>query len=395
MKEGKIAMKERKIRVLLTKGGLDGHDRGILVVAQALRDAKIEVVYGGLYRSPEEIAAMALGEDVDMVGISILSGAHLGVFSEVLRILQEKTGKDWFVFGGGVVPQKDIPVLENMGVKKIFLPGTDTNDIVKFVLEAKLMKKNSSLLDLTESTKRGEVLAASRLMTFIRKGSRRAKKLVSEFPNPQKETLLIGVTGPGGVGKSTLINKLIYYFRQENKTVGVVSCDPVSLSGGAFLGDRIRMQEHTLDPGVFVRSVAQYKNFKGVTSEIPSIIKIFGALKKDVIIVETVGVGQEDLGFKDLVDTLLLVLMPGLGDEIQMLKGGVIQTADILVVNKSELIGGDVMARNLLSYFGNIAKPDDWQPKIYKTSSISGEGIPELLEGIKEHKKFLLNKAAQ
>lgn len=367
----------KKIRVLLVKGGLDGHDRGMLVVAQALRDAKVEVIYGGLYQSPEEITNMAIEEDIDAVGISMLSGAHLGVFPEVLKILKKKTKEDWFVFGGGIIPQKDIPALEEMGVRKIFLPGASTKDISKFVLGADLMVKKSSLPDLVKRLGKGEILAASRLMSLIQGGNKEAKKIADELSDAPEETFLIGVTGPGGAGKSTLINKLIHCFRKENKTVGVISCDPVSLSGGAFLGDRIRMQEHTLDPDVFIRSVVQYKNFKGAAPEVPQLIKIFGALKKDVILVETVGAGQEDLGFKNLVKTLILVLMPGLGDEIQMLKGGLIETADIIVVNKAELSGGDVMAQNLQDYFGNI----------YKTNSITGEGIYELIQAIKKHKE--------
>jgi len=372
---------QKKIRVLLCKGGMDGHDRGILVVAQALRDAGVEVVYGGLYCSPEEIARTALEEDVDIVGISMHSHAHLAVFSEVSRLLKESTGEDWLLLGGGIIPKKDAPLLKKMGVKRIFLPGTDTKEIADFVLKTHSRKIEKSVLpDLVERTRKGKFLAASRLMTLVQKGNQKAKELVSEFPGVPKGTLLIGVTGPGGVGKSTLINQLISSFRKEKKTVGVVTCDPVSISGGAFLGDRIRMREHTLDKEVFIRSLAQYENFKGVTPETPDIVKIFGVLKKEVIIIETVGAGQQDLGFGDLVETLVLVLMPGLGDEIQLLKGGVIQTADIIVVNKAELAGGDEMFQNLLSYFGNTKK-------IYKTNSLSGSGIPELVEGIKEHKK--------
>jgi methylmalonyl-CoA mutase C-terminal domain/subunit len=128
-------MSKKKIKTLLVKGGLDGHDRGIKIVARALRDAGVEVVYGGLYCSPEEIVTTALQEDADLIGISIHSNAHLGIFSEVLKLLKKKTGENRIVFGGGVIPKKDIPLLEKMGVKKIFLPGTDTKDIVKFVLE--------------------------------------------------------------------------------------------------------------------------------------------------------------------------------------------------------------------------------------------------------------------
>lgn len=364
-------------RVLLVKGGMDGHDRGILIVAQALRNAGVEVIYGGLYQSPPEIVAQALEEDVDMIGISMHSHAHLGVFPEVLQLLKKEADEDWFVFGGGVIPKKDISLLEEIGVKKVFLPGTNTKDITDFVLGVQVPAKGWS--DLIKRVKKGEALAASRLMTLIQRGDKEGKKAVSKLSSSKQDTSLVGITGPGGVGKSTLINKLICSFRAENKTVGVVTCDPVSVSGGAFLGDRIRMREHTLDNNVFIRSLAQSKNFKGVTPETPHIMKIFEALKKEVVIVETVGAGQEDLGFRDLVDILVLVLMPGLGDEIQMLKGGVIETADIIVINQSDRPGAETMLQNLLMYFGDTKG-------IYKTNAITGEGIPELMEGIKEHK---------
>lgn len=253
----------------------------------------------------------------------------------------------------------------------------------------KIVAKKDSIPDLIEKAKNGEVLAASRLMTLIQKGDKEAKILISELllsPSTEK-TILIGVTGPGGAGKSSLINRLVVSFREEGKTIGVIAHDPVSISGGAFLGDRVRMQEHALNHGVFIRSLAQYENFKGVTPATPYIIKIFVLMQKEVIILETVGAGQSDTGFRKLVETLVWVTTPGLGDEIQLLKGGAIETADIIVVNKSDKTGGDLLFQELQTYFGD-------SKKICKTNSLTGEGIPELVEGIKEHKKSLLNKAA-
>lgn len=247
--------------------------------------------------------------------------------------------------------------------------------------------KIGSPKDLLERAKNGEVFAASRLMTLAARGDKKAKKLVGKLPNLPRETFLIGVTGSGGVGKSTLISGIIRCFRKEGKTIGVVACDPVSVSGGAVLGDRIRMQGENPDDGIFIRSLAQYEDFKGVTAAVPYIIKIFGAVKKDVVIIETVGVGQGNLGFRDLVEILIWVAVPGVGDEIQALKGGTIETADIIVINQSDRPGAEIAFSHFLNAFGS-------SKKICKTDSLSGGGITELVEIIKEHKKSLQNKAA-
>lgn len=360
-----------KRKILLVKGGLDGHDRGILVIARALRDAGEEVIYGGLYRDPEEIASMAIQEDPDLIGISMHSGAHIEIFSDVLDILKKKTKKDWILFGGGIIPQKDIPALHELGVKKIFLPGTDTKKVVDFVKEVRPVKEaGMPMEELVLRARCGDTLAASRLMTLVTRGNKEAKRVLAG-------PIVLGVTGPGGVGKSTLIGKLIRAFRAEGKTVGVVVCDPISVSGGSFLGDRIRMGEFFNDGGVFIRSLSQYENYKGVTPETPELIKIFELMKKDVVIVETVGVGQGDLGFKELVKTLVFVTRPRLGDEIQVMKGGAIETADIIVVNQSDQPGADETQDILSREFGT-------EKKIFRTNAITGEGIAELIAGIKE-----------
>lgn len=364
-----------KRRVLLAKIGLDGHDRGILILAQALRNAGLEVIYSGLYQTPENIIGAALEEDVDMIGISTHIGSHVEIFSETLSLLK-KTGEDRLVFGGGIIPQKDLPCLKKMGVEKIFLPGTDTKDIVNFVFKQllSLKTKGDAVTDLFEKVKTGDILAAGRFITLIQEGNGEAIQLVEVLPGGRKKPLLVGVIGPGGAGKSTLIDKMIFCFRKKKKSVGVISCDPASVSGGTFLGDRIRMQKHTSDQAVFVRSVAQYEDFKGVTRETSHIIKVFEAMKKDVIIVETVGVGQKNLAFKDIVDTVVFIQTPEHGDEIQLLKGGVIETADIIVVNKSDRSGADEMLADIRKYFGTA--------KIFKTNSLTGEGIPELIKEI-------------
>lgn len=238
-------------------------------------------------------------------------------------------------------------------------------------------KKKDPLRDLLERAKNGETFAAARLMTLVVRGDKKAKRMVSKLPALPKETLLIGITGAGGIGKSTITDGLIRSFRMQGKTVGVVACDPVSTSGGSVLGDRIRMQRHFLDGDVFIRSLTQRDNFKGVTPETPHIIKIFGAMKKDVIFVETVGAGQENLGFKELVKIMIFITAPGHGDEIQLLKGGVIETADIIVVNQSDMPGADITFQRILDYFGSTKK-------VFKTNAYYGRGIEELAAGIRE-----------
>ncbi|MBI2450168.1 MAG: hypothetical protein HYV47_01375 [Candidatus Nealsonbacteria bacterium] len=240
------------------------------------------------------------------------------------------------------------------------------------------MAKRGSVKDLLERTKNGEALAASRLMSKIQWDNKTAKRMVSKLTLPDK-TLLIGVTGSGGVGKSTLINKLIHYFLKEQKSIGILCCDPVSISDGSFLGDRIRMQEHAGKEQVFIRSLTQRQNFKGASPEISYLIKIFGAMGKDVIIVETVGSGQENLGFREQVRALIYVTSPDIGDEIQLFKGGVIETADIIVLNRSDSPKADQAFQDLTTHFGQ-------SKKLYKVNSLNGDGFPELMQGIKEVK---------
>jgi len=364
-------------KILLVKGGLDGHDRGIQIVTKALRDSGFDVIYGGLYCSPEEIAAITIQENVDVVGISTHSGNHLGIFSETIKILKEKTNTHWPIIGGGIIPANDIPALEKMGVDKIYLPSTNITEIVEFIKGLKLMKrKKESQQKTIERILKGEVFAAASLMSLVEQGDNNAKKIISKLPDLSPQTIVVGITGFGGVGKSTLINKLIEHFRKDRKTVGVIACDPVSVSRGAVMGDRIRMKDHAQDEGVFIRSIVQRQNFKGVTPTTPSIIKILGAMKKDIIIVETAGAGQENSGFKDLVKVLVWVSVPGLGDKIQMLKGGGIETANIIVVNQSDKAASYLTFQDLKEHFENTKK-------ICKTNSLTGEGISELVKAIK------------
>lgn len=184
---------------------------------------------------------------------------------------------------------------------------------------------------------------------------------------------VIGLTGPPGVGKSALIDRLIEQYRRRGKTVGVVAVDPTSpLSGGALLGDRLRMQRHSADDGVFIRSLATRNHRGGLTDAAPSVIHALDAAGFDVVIVETVGTGQDEVEVADVADTVVVVLMPELGDQIQQAKSGLMEIADILVINKSDL-GATKTAR----------------PAIH-TSAKTGAGIPALVEALAAHRKELV-----
>jgi LAO/AO transport system kinase len=202
---------------------------------------------------------------------------------------------------------------------------------------------------------------------------------------------IIGITGPPGSGKSTLVDKMVEIFRKEGKTVGIVAVDPTSpFSGGAILGDRIRMQRHATDEGVFIRSLATRGCLGGLTRSTQDIIHVMDAMGKDIILVETVGVGQDEVEIVHTAHTSIVILVPGLGDDIQAMKAGILEIGDLFVINKCDREGADKIERDLRMVLQmGRRREDGWEPLIFKTEAISGKGIFELVDGIVRHKRAL------
>jgi LAO/AO transport system kinase len=205
---------------------------------------------------------------------------------------------------------------------------------------------------------------------------------------------IVGITGPPGVGKSTLLDQIVEVLRKAKQTIGVVVVDPTSpFSGGAILGDRVRMQRHSTDQGVFIHSLATRGNLGGISRSTSDIIKVMDAMGKEVILVETVGVGQDEVEIANAVDTSIVVLVPGLGDDIQAIKAGILEIGDIFVINKCDQEGADRLEQELgIMLEMGVKRSAHWTPPIYRTVALSGKGIGKLVAGMQLHRTMLHQK---
>jgi LAO/AO transport system kinase len=233
--------------------------------------------------------------------------------------------------------------------------------------------------ELAEGVRRGDVRALARAISFVENGRPEAPALLAAlFPHAGR-ALVVGVTGPPGSGKSTLVDRLTAHLRRRGQKVGIIAVDPTSpFSGGAILGDRIRMQGHAGDEGVFIRSMATRGHLGGLAAATGRVLTVLAASGKDVILVETVGVGQDEVEIVGTADVSLVVLVPGLGDEVQALKAGIMEIADVFVVNKADREGVDRLVAEIESMLSLATREGQPPPAIVKTVATDDRGIEEV-----------------
>jgi LAO/AO transport system kinase len=208
------------------------------------------------------------------------------------------------------------------------------------------------------------------------------------FPYSGK-SLLLGITGAPGAGKSTLVDQLARHYRKQDKTIGIVAVDPTSpFTGGAILGDRIRMQSHHADPGIYIRSMATRGSLGGLASTTADVVTVLDASGRDLIIIETVGVGQDEVDVVRLADVTVVVLVPGMGDDVQTIKAGIMEIADVFVINKADRDGAERVEREIRAMQSLAMRKDNWMPPIVKTIAHEGSGIPDLLRAVESYRQY-------
>src|SRR3984885_15207014 len=237
---------------------------------------------------------------------------------------------------------------------------------------------------MVERLRSGDVRALARALSVVEDGGAAAGELVGACRAFGGGALRIGVTGPPGAGKSTLVDQMVRFLRAEGRTVGVVAVDPSSpYTGGALLGDRIRMAGFAGDAGVYIRSMASRGAVGGVARTTADVCAVMEAAGRQTIVIETVGVGQDEVDVIGLADVTVLVLVPGMGDEIQSLKAGVMEVADIFVVNKSDREGAELVEQEIVAMQGLVAERGGWVPPVVRTVATTGEGVQELMETVR------------
>jgi LAO/AO transport system kinase len=242
---------------------------------------------------------------------------------------------------------------------------------------------------LVEALRGGDRRALARAITLVENGDPLAYQVVSDVYPSTGSAHAVGITGPPGVGKSSLVSALVRRVRADEREVGVVSVDPSSpFTHGALLGDRIRLTDHFLDPGVFIRSMGTRGHLGGLAETTLQTLLVLDAAGKDVVFLETVGAGQSEVGIISIADTVVLVLMPGSGDSIQALKAGIMEIPDVIAINKMDHPMAKAMLNEVRQVL-SLGPSDGWRPPIVLTEAVRGEGIDTLWEKIEEHRAWL------
>ncbi len=364
------------LRIVLAKVGLDGHDRGVKVVARGLRDAGFHVIYSGLWQKVDDVIRTVADEDADYLGISILSGAHGTLAPRIMQRLRERSLEHVGLIMGGIIPVEDVEELMELGIDRVFGPGTSIDSIVEYLRES---GNRTCELPPWETLVSADRTALPRWASAVARGIE-LERIEETIDESGRRAKVVAVTGSGGVGKSSLVGKLVDTIRSAGTTVGVLACDPQSsLTGGALLGDRVRMPSPASDEGRFIRSLAAPSGQQALAPRLDLLCRLLGHFGFELVLVETVGAGQGDTAVRELADTLVLLVQPQTGDEMQWEKAGLLEVADIVVVHKGDLPGADSMVTQL----GELLNlPGTRHVPVLKASAARDEGITELWESI-------------
>ena len=252
----------------------------------------------------------------------------------------------------------------------------------------KCLKHNfQSLIDQLRA---GDARALARAISTVENRATGWSELLKALFPHSGQARILGLTGPPGAGKSTLVDQLARHYRKQNHTVGIIAVDPTSpYTGGAILGDRIRMQEHFSDPGIYIRSMATRGSLGGLARTTVDVATVLDAAGRDLIMIETVGVGQDEVDIVRLADITVVILVPGMGDDVQSIKAGIMEIADIFVINKSDREGAERVEREIRALQSLAVRSDNWTPPIVKTVASEGAGIADLAAAIRDYEAYL------